>query len=1044
MALTDQEKQDLRRAFIYPKGFPEILERFHNLGRLVDAGELTQVEASELRVDAFRAMRESTTRDLGEARHVLLNLLLPHCLLPEPADIDLIHSVRSYRRELARWVDTWEGEGREDLLQDVLGELKAALDGPTPEPACWTIASIGYRDAETIDVLWRRLAAADRSPDNASTREDFEDKILAILCDLGPSSLERARLLDDLIGRAKVRCNWLLISAMSDLADPVLLGVVERFWTSPTSSDWSNNAPLVFRIPADIAAAHPASSDIQDRAWALIHKLLDADPSGLRGNLYLGSDVAPEIDCPRVVPDLIGLISHPVDPSANADHLRYLAYHRAGGCTRPRQLGGWAEALDPGILDVIREDARRDTESPGIYGTSAIDLKKEAWETLLSAGDVAMPTAESFDAALAEEANPHVRRRICEMLSCFRFDPLPGTAVGWVTERVNIDRDRLREDYLHRLSATEFLTGSATFESFRTLLNFGFTTNGGASFLASLEAVANVANYLAEHHRDEIGEAICTTAESGEFRHQRIAAAEAMILLACSDRLDADRCAFIPGTLRDADRDDSERARLVEVLGLMPSVEISRENVDLLAAWSLGHDQCSSRALKALGRRGLLLERPDILVDHLGLTPYEGTWRIGQDLKKSQRGAGTLGVLHTRHPGVFLEAVCDLLRKSDWIFAVQLLDELEAFGPSSPEHLNPPDGFPEILSALIDRIRYKHTRTTAEVELFGVLARWSPGTFAAQKWRESSSDWLPDARVALANALGMLPPTPREERSRVIDNLFSLISDGQFAVRRAAYRGLAHHDGYLLRDFCDRGVMIDRDVVLAQFPDLGNRRRAAEACAWLVEDDDFERIFARYAADPERSIREIASRSRRERWKRLNSMIYLNRLLEIRDGGKDEILDSWRFGRALIQIGDDATALALRRHLAAVKLPSNVVNFIRWVIEGVEAQWKKTAEKWPEPWLPTQGSVEHDDGKILADGREQPVLYTLWKQMSRAITPTFSWGGSVEIVGDFVVGLDTQKECDLVLKNGSRGKISITWFNSKGLYIFTGIGQDPS
>ena len=50
---------------------------------------------------------------------------------------------------------------------------------------------------------------------------------------------------------------------------------------------------------------------------------------------------------------------------------------------------------------------------------------------------------------------------------------------------------------------------------------------------------------------------------------------------------------------------------------------------------------------------------------------------------------------------------------------------------------------------------------------------------------------MPEARVALADALGRIVRSGTEERERAMGKLLLLMEDGLYAVRRSAYRALA-------------------------------------------------------------------------------------------------------------------------------------------------------------------------------------------------------------------------------------------------------------
>jgi hypothetical protein len=98
-----------------------------------------------------------------------------------------------------------------------------------------------------------------------------------------------------------------------------------------------------------------------------------------------------------------------------------------------------------------------------------------------------------------------------------------------------------------------------------------------------------------------------------------------------------------------------------------------------------------------------------------------------------------------------------------------------------------------IRQALIDRVRLPRLFTSLRREALETLADLLPSELAAHPWATVWPDWDPEERAALADALGRADyPTPAA-RDGAGALLQQLMGDGQYGVRRAAYRALARH-----------------------------------------------------------------------------------------------------------------------------------------------------------------------------------------------------------------------------------------------------------
>jgi hypothetical protein len=534
---------------------------------------------------------------------------------------------------------------------------------------------------------------------------------------------------------------------------------------------------------------------------------------------------------------------------------------------------------------------------------------------------------------------------------------------------------------------------------------------------------------LASRGDATVGPELAAIAIGGADRGNRVVAVESLTHLASCELISIENLDGIVETLNEDSRDSYERSRIVEALGFLPGDLVSAALEQQLASWAGGRDELALRSLETLARQGRLTAHPDLLANRLGLRRAGTRWDLVPTTSHAGNIGFVLGLLYEHDPERFVEAVCLCVRDFDWIDAAGLLHFFGGLGGSQRQVPN------EVKDALIDRIRSRQSRTSAETELFEILGQWDGEALVSQPWGLYWDDWLPDARAAFADAMGDLGP---EVRDRAVAHLLALTRDGMYAVRRSAYRSLGCISGESLVALCRACAFVE--VPSGEVPaPVELRRRGAEACSWL-SDDQFTSIFEQFSYDPDRTVRETAFRMRSERQIRINSHACLSAVLSVNSGDTDEMLSSWRFGRALSLRGDDFCIRAIRKHLHARRLPPNVRHWLGQIMERIESNWTKVTQKWPEPWLAWEGAIEENRGKVILPGNDQvSVKYTLWLQPRLTSSRVGNWRGAAwspdgSVIFDF--GLFN---AILVLADGRRGNIAVT-VNSINQIQFVGNG----
>src|SRR5207244_11180755 len=132
--------------------------------------------------------------------------------------------------------------------------------------------------------------------------------------------------------------------------------------------------------------------------------------------------------------------------------------------------------------------------------------------------------------------------------------------------------------------------------------------------------------------------------------------------------------------------------------------------------------------------------------------------------------------------------------------------------------------------------------------------------------------------------------------------------------------------------------------------------------------------------DRERAVRKAARDVLRQIRERPWAKEYLDRILSVRGFDNDEVLRTYRYGRALARIGDDGDKRRLQEHLANELLPLHVGHWISGIIKAIDDRWREVTRKWPKPWLGWEGTIEELDGQgATGDGRSSPGNFSVWR-----------------------------------------------------------------
>lgn len=958
---------------------------------------LPEQEGFDLLAHAYYQLREATGDAPDQAQTLILVRLLPWLIGPDQPEAADYARARG-RETLREWLDQYPDAARAPLVTQVLDALHDALvvQGASPTASlCWTISAVGHRRSDIVDRLF---TVVDMHND------EIGDAALCALAKLHLGQEQRQRALHDIHTRLNRRMAPVLITAVAVLSDPSSVaplrkGLEELLGEPEPSFAYEYGIQTL----AGLAGAHPENADLQDSVWMAILAQYHRAPERSAFSMLLGSDFAPKCDARTVVHDVLGLVAEHSGDDEGAVHRRRLLYLRVSECIRPRQLAGAGDSVSASARDLLRLDAARNTTQHGLFATSASLSKESAWTALLHRGDPIVLDSDFFGKAVLGEESGYLRGNLMERLAAFRWVPLPQTVIELITQQIDLNHETASEELPVRKGATLMARSAATREAFEALLRFGFTFQGHAS-RDSATALASVALRLARRNEAGITEALIAALAADRARHQRLAALQALAMLA-SEGLLADRfISSIVDVAIDHRRELADRSGALDVLATLPADQLEPGVREVMRQLALGDDEVAGSAIEALAQCGALIEMPDAIERHLPLHPvgsnsidppasivssdnllweYSGTttsdWTIG-----------VIATLYLHDPERFAPAMASLLYQASVLELRPLLWALD-HAHADQRHVLPV----AVRQTLLERLlAMSDNPLMAPDELIRIAGRIIPDELLAYDWRTRWSSWSWRARQALADALVDAIPlaTRPNARDAAGSQLLHLAHDSQFSVRRAAYRGLARLSAAVFLLAC---------AAWATSPFVALRRRAAEALAWmptpaeptgpntmnrLADDMRYreqvmpqvigrdrraqaaaERIQARLAADADPIVRESQEHALEDRRRRGQAWEYLRQVdatCDRDDVSNRALLAAWRYGHALTEVGEDETLGVLEQHLATGIFGAHVAQWLRSLRHDVEEGSKKRREGWPKPIHAWSGSSRYMRGTL--------------------------------------------------------------------------------
>lgn len=981
-------------------------------------------EAYDLLTLAFEALQALTAENPIEGHKQIFTSLLPLLNLGQSDEypIQVSRSTARLRECLAAWVDQYSEPERSTLREHVLNYVLLELQRNPSPSLCWIVSEIGFRREDLLVSIWHI----------ADQQDNFlGDTALATLTSLGVEADEKIRLLGVLHQRISHRINLPLISALSRLADvssfPIVQALVLQKVQEPSVDRLRS---LVLRILPAIAEEND-SEEVQNQIWQSIVQLFQTDPERFAFDVYLGNDIAPRCDSVEVVPRLLEWMNIAQDrPEASADHRRLLSI-RLENCIRPRQLQGWKNAPIFLAETLLRLDACQDTRFEGRSTTHEMLIKEAAWKTLLLMGYAG--ALHWFKEAVGGETNRYVQRELCDLLACFQLSPLPSEVIQWIIKPLDAKLPAASAELVATLGAIKVVRSATSQESFEALLSCGLSVDG-QNLRETVNALEEVALSLARAGNTSVVSQLVDTVIASPDSRKRTAAANALEGLAAEGLLPQHAISPLVTSLREQEeRDPFERRLILAALGYLGANEFPIDLLPVLRQWARDrNDWLGIQALMTLARQDDLLSQKE-LVAKVGLEQEGDHWQVSANRGYAEWAAHIVGLLYMRYPIILQSAVASLIETLNWTAVLEIIWKIDQMKRKTSQWVLPS----EIAEALVRRIWLQQSQTFAELDLFTVAAELIPERLAQEPWENDWDGWLPEARAALADALGEPIYNGEEARTQATALLSRLTYDGQYAVRRAAYRALSCQSPQTLQSLC---------LMWSDARTLELLQRAAEAWAWLPTDGEYGfvalQIYQKLVIEREKAVRETINRVRIERQKRVWAKEYLVHVQQAIGKTNEEILAVWCYAKALTHVGDDTSLRMLHADLKTQFLPPHQRHWLQMIIKETKEGWQKAMSKWPEPWRSWQGAVEKGQGWLVLPSAEKLMIhYSLWQESAATRTEGKSWGGTFEANRAEVSWVG--KEMTLQLADAKQGKILLQNIAIPGSATFIGQGPYP-
>jgi hypothetical protein len=879
--------------------------------------------------------------------------LLPLCTTDAGEGDVNTHVTSNHARELlVQWLGTLPDRTLWDVRRTVLDALCIRLRQAPTFGGIYSVAKIGFLDDDVIAALREVCKRHDRLGHEA----------LRMLIGLRPDEDVREWIAKQLAGIGAAEHSEESLSAVAQLHDPRWLDLL-------VAEAIARDSLFSLSRLSWVAEGEPGNEALQATVWAAIAKAANARPKGW-AELMFTSGVIARCITPHALASVIGVL--PKLNELGEVHVRRWC-QRVQEVECLAQLRGWTLVATREVAETLRPLIARNSGNDGVSLTAEGHSKEEAIEAWLCSGD--RSALDIASTAIELEVSAYLKAhalRSCAVLSVTELPREVSTIL-----LTSGELERRPDDYSKRLAlfsaASQLATSSLSFDSLRLSLDSTGTINGNP-LGAPVEAAAIQAVWLSE--RDERVLPLLTSSLSQRSLVARTIGVRSLLYLsAAGKQLPLEVTRALKDIASSPEHKPYIRADALHTLGRQWTRRLAKAECDWLVELCVDKEQSVQHAaFTALIEAGAWTDVRSKVESFI--VPQATEWI-----------ADVIGRLAAVEGEAYEAIASQLVRSADADTCYGVLVGYDTARRVSASH----SGASQLADALVGRIRREESPHTSNARLLDYLEKIAPQRVLSEPWEEIWQDWMPASRETLAWRLGDVVPSDEKGVEVRRAWLRLLVCDGSFRVRRAAGRVFAKVDEDVLRDWCD-------DAASSGLSEL--RAFAAEASSWLPIDDasTLDNGLLRDAAkDPERRVRDAAERGRMALKRRTWAAELWAEMIKPRTDPNDWVLSSYATGVAFAKIGDDVDLVHVEQASEDPRLPPNVRFWLSRVAENLERQWKKTTERWPEPWKPWRGDLEHLQGTITIGDQSRVVWMDLWHRRRRTQGEPSEWGGVVSI-----------------------------------------------
>jgi len=970
---------------------------------LVEDEEARQYrEQPKLALAAYSQVRQLTFDDPERAKPHILDGLVDWCIKASGEDCLLSTlEAHEFRDLLKKWLYQYPFEQYVGIRSALLKKLVESLGQKPSKEKLWTIATIGLRTELVVKVVDGILHSSD---------ESLADTALSVLVGLGVPSSRSDSLLDIVVGKLQTdQLTRSCIHAVQELSGPARAELAtEVLRVAETLDEKDIDFSLAFSVASKVAERSPENYELQEEIWKVF--------SSHWRTIQMTPRYASSCDVAGTIAFHISRLSEG-DDSRDREFGAYILLTRLAELIKPNQLAAWSGPISEDFVAELRRFATLDTKIEGLFATTTLQLKQEAWETALVAGVERVD--QWIDAAVLDETNAGAVHSVSEIAACIR----PSELSDRLLDALRQESDE--RDWMRHLGMTDLARSCSDRRSFDALMNFGLTKDGKV-LLSTVHAITDCALIrIREGDTDVVEKVLARTAPSNIHRH-RVAAIDTFCNLAMQRVVPDGELTRLWDFALDESLDEFSRFRALEAIGLS-IVEVNAGHRDLLVEIAHNEGELGWRSCEVLVKRELATIEDEWLREKLRLSRTDHGIELGDDEEIPVWQAYLIGWMFQRQPDIFAPAMAQVISCHSDQSLYQIFHSLEHTSRQCPFN---------VVVSLVKRVIKSNSRAHTNLDLIRLLRRISPSQLLALVKSRDWQNWMPVAKATLCEMVEAIASDFPEHRNDGIALLYDFVRDASFQVRRSAYRGLANVSPKQLYDLAVRW---------SRTGDVELRKRGAESVAWLPRDvyPDQEILGIGFGWDEEPSVRD-SFKGTVERRRRLQlSRQYLKTLLQgcLKSNG---VLETYRFARALEQLGDDETAAKIDSFIEAQRpmLP-NIVHYLKKTAKAIRKNWKKETEKWPEPWSHETGIVETVKGQLLVPGKEPiDAVFTLRCRHKRSPSELGEWSATAVAGGTpGVIGFDLPDQ-PVVMRLEDRGDANayvfgLGWRDDGNTAVFT-------